>query len=252
MGIEIDRMHSELARGQYEITATPTFNITAADNAYWIKNGLREMADQYKSWQCTFVTNLYLEDKGHSGAHFNFSLYRNGKNICFDKAKNDLSDEALYFIGGILEHCRGITALVCPTVICYATRFNSVGVSSEGNWGKYDRKCLIRVKPAMNNTHFEFRLPSSLANPYLVLAAIVSAGCDGLRNKILPPKEREYKYKLPVSLDKALVELKNDKIFTKSLDSIFIEKYIITKELEIKEMKQMEEKSIKPLAYSLL
>ena len=219
------------------------------------------MADQYQNWQCTFVAQLH-EDKRNanftgieegSTAQLNFSLYRNGKNICFDKNKNDLSDEAMYFMGGILEHCRGITALVCPTTICYyPDRFNSVFFSCEGNWGKYDRTCLIRVKLSQNNTHFEFRLPSSLANPYLVLSSIICAGCDGLKNKILPPKEREYKYKLPKTLNEALVELKKDKILTKELDSIFINKYIITKEVEIKEMHKMKKESIKPIAYSLL
>ena len=168
------------------------------------------MAQQYKDWECTFVTHLYSEDdtfnlvEDDSGAHFNFSLYRNGKNICWDKTKNSLSDEALYFLGGILEHCRAITALVCPTTICYSTRFDSPWISTEGNWGNFDRTCLIRVKPSVNNTHFEFRLPSSLANPYLILSAIICSGCDGLKNKILPPKEKLYKYKIPQTLNKAL------------------------------------------------
>ena len=56
-----------------------------------------------------------------------------------DKKKNDLLDEALYFLGGILKHCRGIRALVCPTTMCYSTQFNSPCVSSGENWAKYDQ-----------------------------------------------------------------------------------------------------------------
>ena len=58
MEIKFDRMHSEVASGQYEITATPSFNIKSVDDAYWIRNSLREMTEQHKNWQCTFVTHL--------------------------------------------------------------------------------------------------------------------------------------------------------------------------------------------------
>ena len=84
MGIECDRIHSEVASGQYEITVLPSFNIKGCDDAYWIKNGLREMGSQYKSWMISFMTHLgdifndsqqfsIVEDD--SGAHFNFSLW---------------------------------------------------------------------------------------------------------------------------------------------------------------------------------
>merc|ERR1719361_2770490 len=86
MGIDCDRLHSEVASGQYEITALPSYNIKGADDAYWIKNGLREMAAQYMNWKCSFVTHLPLsgdDDDGKSfnvveddsGAHFNHSLW---------------------------------------------------------------------------------------------------------------------------------------------------------------------------------
>ena len=139
MGVECDRMHSEVASGQYEITALPEYNIKAADSAYWIRTGLREMADQYKQWNASFMTHLggasgdYSVVEDDNGAHFNFSLWSTGKeNVCWDPQREDLSDVALHFIGGILHHIRAITAFACPTTICYETRFNSPWVSSEG------------------------------------------------------------------------------------------------------------------------
>lgn len=94
-----------------------------------------------------------------SGAHFNFSLWhrkqgsdkkKDRMNACWNSNENKLSNIALYFSGCILSHIRGICAFVCPSVICYETRFNSPWVSSYGNWGKYNRTALIRVKSNKN------------------------------------------------------------------------------------------------------
>ena len=202
----------------------------------------------------------------------NVNVSKNGRvNAFWDFNKNDLSDIALYFLGGIFEHLGAITAFVCPTQICYATRFNSPWVSKYGNWGKFNRVAMIRVKPNRNgkNTHFEFRLPSSLSNPYLIMASIVCAGIDGIKNKILAPNETPiemkincqeyaqndkqcYKNKIPLTLEDALKCLENDKIFSQSLGSFFVKCYIATKRLEIKEMQQFKQNKMRPLCYSLL
>jgi len=283
MGIDCDRLHSEVASGQYEITALPSMNIKGADDAYWIKNGLREMADQYRGWTASFVTHLPLsgdEDDGKSfnvveddsGAHFNHSLWLepdeegNKTNALWNDTEGDLSLVARYWIGGILNHIGAIAAFACPTTNCYGTRFNSPWVSSEANWGRYNRTTIIRVKPSKNgkNTHFEFRLPSSMANPYLVMAAVVCAGLDGLKKKTLPPKEcrvemtdpkeraKCFENKIPSTLSDALDALEKDKQFVRSFGPYFVEFYVRTKRLEIENMKTMEENGQKPLYYSIM
>jgi len=283
MGIDCDRLHSEVASGQYEITALPSMNIKGADDAYWIKNGLREMADQYKGWTASFVTHLPLsgdDDDGKSfnvveddsGAHFNHSLWfqpddkGNKTNALWNATEGDLSLSARYWIGGILHHIGAIAAFACPTMNCYGTRFNSPWVSSEANWGRYNRTTIIRVKPSRNgkNTHFEFRLPSSMANPYLVMAAVVCAGLDGLKKKTLPPKECRvemtdpkeraecFENKIPQTLTAALDALEKDKVFGDSLGPYFVEFYLRTKRLEIENMKKMEQSGQKPLYYSIM
>eukprot|EP01084_Bolivina_argentea_P048591 89504_1 len=278
IGVECDRLHSEVASGQYEITTLPKWNINGCDDAFWIKNGIREMAKKYKNWNASFITHLKLSNsdsedgfnvvEDDSGAHFNFSLWDKNKkhNAFWDDSKNDLSQIALYFIGGILKHIGAISALVCPTTICYETRFDSPWVSSYGNWGRYNRTALIRVKPSKNgkNTHFEFRLPSSLANPYMVMTAVICAGMDGIKNKILPPnettidivneneREKCYDYIVPKTLTEALNELKNDTVFIETFGDLFISLYIDTKTMEIGEMETAKKNNEIPLCYSIM
>merc|ERR1712129_274769 len=238
MGIDCDRLHSEVASGQYEITAMPSHNIKGVDDAYWIKNGLREMAQQLRGWNASFITHLPLSGgdafnvvEDDSGAHFNHSLWL-GKgdqrqNAFWDAKRNDLSSTAMFWIGGILKHIGALTAFCCPTTICYQTRFSSPWVSNEANLGRYNRTAIIRVKPSKNgkNTHFELRLPSSLANPYLVMASVICAGLDGIKNKVMPPrelkiemveeKERQecFVHSIPKSLGEALDALEKDAVF---------------------------------------
>ena len=249
--------------------------LIGADDAYWIKNGLREMASQYRNWTASFVTHLPLSGDGSSfsvveddsGAHFNHSLWCGDKsNALWDDEKGDLSLTARHWIGGILSHIGAIAAFACPTTNCYGTRFNSPWVSSEANWGRYNRTAIVRVKPCRNgqNTHFELRLPSSLSNPYLVMAAVVCAGLDGLKKKTLPPrecriemtdpKERRqcFEHLIPKSLSAALDALESDTRFVKALDPYFVEFYVRTKRLEIQEMKDFERSGQKPLFYSML
>lgn len=141
-------------------------------------------------------------------------------------------------------------------------------VSYYGNWGKYNRTALIRVKPNKNgqNTHFEFHAPSSLANPYLVSASIVCACIGGINNKIMAPfettidinmthvdaKKEYYSYKLPNVLKMTLDELENEKYLNDNLGKYFVKCYIATKRLEINEMVKFIENKVKPLCYSLL
>jgi len=262
MGINCERLHSEVASGQYEITALPSYGIKGADDAMWIRNGLKEMSEKYEDWRATFVTHLPSLDgfsviEDDSGAHFNYSLHdtKKGNNIGF-------APTAKYFLGGVLHHIRGITAFCCPTPICYTTRFSSPWVSSFGNWGKHNRTTLVRVK----GDHFELRLPSSLANPYLVTAAVICAGMHGIEQKIAPPKEvaadmvsedqrmqkERYTFALPSTLREAVQALQEDQVLKKGLNERFVSYYIRVKEMEIEEMKQYEKKKQRPLFYSLL
>ena len=241
------------------------------------------MADQYKNWTASFVTHLPLsgeEDDGKtfnvveddSGAHFNHSLWfqpdDKGErvNAFWDKKQGDLSMAARHWIGGILHHIGAIAAFACPTTNCYGTRFDSPWVSSEANWGRFNRTAIIRVKPNKEgkNTHFEFRLPSSISNPYLVMAAVCCAGLLGLKKNILPPKECKvemtdpkerrqcFRNTIPQTLSEALDALEKDKDFITGMGPYFVEFYVKTKRLEVEEMKKMEQSGQKPLFYDIM
>ena len=120
----------------------------------------------------------------------------------------------------------------------------------------------IRVKPGQN-THFEFRIPSSMANPYLVLAALVCAGMDGIEKQMSPPPETTpdavgqearasgFKHEIPQSLEDALQALEADEVLSKRIGLDFVNAYVFTKRLEIEEMRQHDADGTVPLCYAL-
>ena len=164
-----------------------------------------------------------------SGMHINMSLQKDGKNIFQDVSDpNGLSKEAYYFIGGIMRHIKGMAAITNPLVNSY--------------------KRLIRIPAAADGegTRIELRSPDSAANPYLTLAVCLSAGLQGIREKILPPesinanifaltaKERKELNidQLPGTLLEAVEELEKDTFIQDDLGDHIAGKYIDAKRKE--------------------
>ena len=95
--------------------------------------------------------------------------------------------EGKYWIGGLLKHLPALQALGSPTVSCYNHVANWTWAPTSAIWGFENRTAALRAKAGgQSGTYFEWRTPSASCNPYLVLAGIVAAGLDGLKNKILP------------------------------------------------------------------
>ena len=100
---------------------------------------------------------------------------------------------------------KGLTALYCPSVNCYR-RLNRCVAPGSGTWGYDDRTATMRVKASSPSaTYMENRLPSSVANPYLVMAGTIAAGIDGINRKLkCPPPRDQDAAKLPLNLEEAL------------------------------------------------
>jgi glutamine synthetase len=123
-----------------------------------------------------------------SGMHTHASLTKNGKNIFFDpKGEKQLSDTALYYIGGLLKHAKAITRVANPTINSYKRLVPGYEAPCYISWSATNRSALIRVPAARgNSTRAEFRSPDPMCNPYLTFAAMLAAGLDGIKNKIEP------------------------------------------------------------------
>lgn len=247
LGFDMEADHHEVARGQHEIDFKYADALSTADNVTTVKIITRLIAAQH-GLHATFMPKPIFGING-SGMHVNQSLSDKAGNNVFasDSDKYNLSQEALWFIGGILKHVKGITAINNPLVNSYKRLVPGYEAPVYVAWSPSNRSALLRV-PAKKgkSTRVELRSPDPAANPYLAFAAMVMAGLDGIKNKIEPPSPADvniYKLSLderetmgidalPGSLYEALEEFKASKIAKEALGEHIYTEFIKTKERE--------------------
>ena len=119
-GVSVQTSMVEYGSGQFEFTLEPDFGISALDQHFIFKNGIKEMYRQLE-YEADFLSKTLMGETGN-GLHMNHSLWtRDGShNAMWDaKSKDGLSDVARYWIGGLVRHAPALTGLCCPTVSCY-------------------------------------------------------------------------------------------------------------------------------------
>lgn len=239
MGFEIEASHHEVAEGQHEIDFKFDEALKTADNVMTFKYIVKTCSQQNKL-HATFMPKPVFGING-SGMHTNMSLFKNGTNAFFDsKDKFQLSKEAYMFIGGLLSHIKGITAIANPLVNSYKRLVAGYEAPVYISWSTENRSSLIRVPSARGNgTRVELRSPDPSCNPYLEMALCLAAGLDGIKQKTsasfltnsnvfsFSEKEREVQgiETLPQSLFEAINEMKKDKFIKKVLGEHVFEKY---------------------------
>ncbi|MDO4284526.1 MAG: type I glutamate--ammonia ligase [Eubacteriales bacterium] len=247
MGFVIDGTHHENAPAQHEIDAHYDEALKTADNIMTMKLAIRTIAKQH-GLHATFMPKPKQGVNG-SGMHLNLSLTKDGKNIFGDGSDpNGLSQEAYYFIGGLMKHARAITAIANPLVNSYKRLVAGYEAPIHVAWSVKNRSPLIRIPSVADagHTRIELRSPDSAANPYLVIAACLGAGLDGIRNRIMPPdridgniyemtqEERTARQveDLPGTLAEAIDALEQDEVICDILGRSFAQKYIAIKRSE--------------------
>lgn len=246
MGYEIEASHHESAPGQHEIDFKYDKALAAADNIMTFKLAVKTIAKRHGMF-ASFMPKPKSGVNG-SGMHLNLSLSKNGGNIFTDTSDAyGLSKEAYYFIGGLLKHSKGMAAVANPLVNSYKRLIPGYDAPNFIAWSLSNRTPLIRIPATRGNgTRIELRSPDSAANPYLILALCLSAGLDGIRNQIMPPKavsrniydmtEEELKHMgmelLPGDLIHAIYEMENDPFILDTLGAHISSEYIRAKKQE--------------------
>ncbi|MCR5209808.1 MAG: type I glutamate--ammonia ligase [Lachnospiraceae bacterium] len=246
MGFDIEASHHECAPSQHEIDFKYAEGLKTADNIMTFKLAVKTIARRHGQ-HATFMPKPKYGTAG-SGMHLNLSLSKNGKNIFQDpKDEYGLSKEAYWFIGGIMKHMKGMTAIMNPLVNSYKRLVPGYEAPVHIAWSSKNRSPLIRIPSARGEgTRIELRSPDSAANPYLAIAIALAAGLDGIKNKIEPPaavnrnifemtdKERK-KAKvesLPSNLLDAVEALEKDKLIQDTLGPHIAPLYISAKKRE--------------------
>lgn len=188
MGFVIEASHHEVAPAQHEIDFRYDEALATADNIMTFKLAVKTIAKRH-GLHATFMPKPKYGVNG-SGMHINMSLSKDGKNIFADKNdKLGLSKEAYYFIGGIMKHMKGMTAITNPLVNSYKRLVPGYEAPVYIAWSATNRSPLIRIPASRGEgTRIELRCPDPSANPYLALAACLRAGLDGIANQIMPPE----------------------------------------------------------------
>ena len=194
MGFEIESSHHELASGQHSVR-------------FKQRGGIRDLPG--------------------SSMRLSISVFRDGKNL-FSEEKG----AAGAFLAGILKHQSAITAFSNPIVNSYKRLKAASQAPSALYWSSHDHFAPLRLSENESGSPcIEWTLPDGSANPYLVLAAVIAAGCAGMRQGMTPPPE-DVSTPLPSTLLEALHALSGDDFLREVFGESFVEVYIHEKQLE--------------------
>lgn len=246
MGFEIETSHHEVAPGQHEIDFRYADALTTADNIATFRFVVRAIATE-RNLHATFMPKPIYGVNG-SGMHIHQSLHVNGENAFWDPSgPHQLSEIALFYIGGLLANARAFTAITNPTVNSYKRLVPGYEAPVYIAWSERNRSPLVRVPAARgDSTRVELRSPDPSCNPYLALAVTLAAGLDGIRRRIEPPppvnkniyemspaeRARFGIASLPASLEEAVDELTSSELIREALGDHIFNRFAEAKRIE--------------------
>lgn len=225
MNVEVEKHHHEVAPAQHELGIKFSTLLDVADVMQKFKYVVHNVAHAYGK-TATFMPKPVFGDNG-SGMHVHQSIWKDGKPQFAGSGYADLSDNALFYIGGIIKHARALNAFTnastnsykrlvpgyeAPVLLAYSARNRSAS-------------CRIPYVSNPNGKRVEIRFPDATANPYLAFAAMLMAGLDGIQNRIhpgdamdknlydLPPEELREVPTVCTNLEEALAALNEDREF---------------------------------------
>ena len=253
-GIDVYQIDHEDANGQFEMNFTYAGGLRTADNLTYFKMAAQAIAKKH-GMLCSFMPKPFSERSG-SGLHMHMSAgKRMGENAFEDKADPrgmQLSTVAYHFLGGLMAHAQGLTAIAAPCVNSYK-RLVKLGSRSGATWapinvayGDNNRTAFVRVPGG----RLELRLPDASTNPYLLTAAVLYAGLDGIQRKLdpgAPCNDNLYQSsadqlaargidRLPGSLPDALGALERDSVLCQGLGEEFVNEFLAVKRSESDEL----------------
>ena len=224
-GIDVEVHHHEVGTaGQGEIDIRYGELTTTGDKIALYKYIIKNVA-RANNLVATFMPKPLFQDNG-SGMHVHQSIWKNGKNIFYDpQGYSLLSEDALYYIGGLLTHARSLCAIIAPTTNSYKRLVPGYEAPVNIAYSQRNRSACVRI-PVYSKSEgakrVEFRTPDPSCNPYLAFSALLMAGLDGIQNRIHPgdpldkdlydlePEELADIESTPVSLGDALDALEED------------------------------------------
>ncbi|WNC44562.1 type I glutamate--ammonia ligase [Thermosynechococcus sp. GLH187] len=239
-GVPIEKHHHEVATaGQCELGFRFGTLIQAADWLMTYKYCVKNVARKHGK-VATFMPKPVFNDNG-SGMHTHQSIWKDGQPLFWGEGYANLSQIALWYIGGLLKHAPALLAFTNPTTNSYKRLVPGFEAPVNLAYSQGNRSASVRIPLTGANPkakRLEFRCPDATSNPYLAFAAMLCAGIDGIKNQIDPgspldvdiydlsPEELAKIPSTPGSLMAALENLQKDHSFL-TAGGVFSEDFIL-------------------------
>ncbi|XP_059190630.1 lengsin [Centropristis striata] len=256
MGADIDSIASASGPGQMEINLRPEFGISAADSAFTFRTGIKEMARKH-----SYIASFFTDDGLYNAGVLSHSLWdANGRRSLFlsGEKTGELSDIGRKWLSGLLTHSAALSCLMSPGLGCRSHIAKTIKDPKRmlyATYGCNDNSSSFNIKcHGGRETHIDNKLGSAMANPYIVLAATLAAGLDGIKRNLnfdsslnkSPSQQKEFA--VPVKLDDALEVLGEDHVICSTLGEPFVQYFIAMKKFEI-ETQELDDERNKCLEY---
>jgi glutamine synthetase len=234
-------MEVEYGPSQFEFTLSPGIGLAPADDMILFRSAVKQICRRH-GYHATFMCRPRIPNVMSSGWHLHQSLRaKDGSNAFVPaQAGEDLSEVGRHYLGGLLAHARGASALSTPTINGYK-RYRPYSLAPDrAVWGRENRGAMLRVIGGAGDaaTRIENRVGEPAANPYLYFASQVYAGLDGIARKLDPGPSADVPYEaqadqLPRTLEEALACLKADAWLNRCFGTEFIDYFVHIKQAEI-------------------
>jgi glutamine synthetase len=250
MGIESEYDHHEVAHSQHEIDLRYLSALEMADTAMLFRYMVKKVTRMHGLY-ATFMPKPINGQNG-SGMHVHQSLWKKSKNIFFDADHPyHLTPQALEYMAGLMLHAREISALLSQWVNSYKRLIEGYEAPVYIAWGQRNRSAYIRVpeyQPGKERaTRIELRCPDPGCNIYLALAAMFSAGLEGIKKSYKLPepveeniyemsntRQRKFEIRtLPRNLEEAVKAMEKSGLMKEVLGGHIFEKFLANKRQEI-------------------
>tara|TARA_R110000868_G_scaffold116677_4_gene310379 strand:- start:1751 stop:3160 length:1410 start_codon:yes stop_codon:yes gene_type:complete len=241
MGVVVEKHHHEVASAQHELGLVYQTLTKMADHQQIYKYVVHQVAHAWGK-TATFMPKPVYGDNG-TGMHCHQSIWKDGMPLFAGNQYADLSEDCLFYIGGILKHAKAINAFTNPSTNSYKRLVPGFEAPVLLAYSARNRSasCRIPFSASPKGKRVEIRFPDPTANPYLAFTALLMAGLDGIKNKMhpgeamdkdlydLPPAELAEIPTVAASLREALECLDADRDFLKAggvMDDDQIDAYI--------------------------
>ncbi|GAB2572098.1 glutamine synthetase family protein [Leucobacter ruminantium] len=243
VGVFIEASNSEHGPGQFEVNIHYGSALKAADSALVLKHTVKEVAAEH-GYTASFMAKIKFGTAGSSGHVHQSLITTNDGTPVFANPEDpkELSTLGMNYLAGIVAYAREMTALYLPTPNSYKRVEGGQWAGSSATWGLDNRTVAIRSIPSAGPAaRVENRVPGADANPYLVLAACIASGIEGIEQQLEPAPavignayelDSDKSLRLPNTLEKAVDLFEESDVAKKYFGENFVRHFSETRRWE--------------------